>query len=192
MKLIRANSPETAHSTDDYPYGSLRTDCKWWIEKAEKGSQKGKYRVMQQTRNPKTNVWNKAHGSTYSDFMVLYIEDGTGHCKNYGILFNGSNYFRKFVATGLYAQLNDAERAEVHSLIRADYRYNLNEWKRFACLLAIARSQDTLDADVLLSQAKIARPDDSYLYESDAQEVVEMVAKERETKVEVVLPEFPK
>lgn len=73
MKLLQGhNSKETAYVIDDYPYGfKLRTKIRYWVESVKsKGD-----RFCSQTLNPKTNNWNKEKKSTYSDIILLKLED---------------------------------------------------------------------------------------------------------------------
>jgi len=71
----------TGHTTqenafvNDHPYGRHRTDRKNWVETAEKGSKKGQQRYMTCTLNPKTQRWNNPKKSTYSDVIVLYLNE---------------------------------------------------------------------------------------------------------------------
>lgn len=74
-------SAETAYIVDDYPYGfRLRCKIRYWIETDPKRGQ----RFVTQTSNPKqeNTTWNAPKKSTYSDLMVLYIEEATGHVKH--------------------------------------------------------------------------------------------------------------
>lgn len=73
------NSEKTAYVIDDYPYGSMRTEMRVWLDTNKKGEQ----RVMRQTQNPKTGHWNKPKASTYSDAMVLTMDE-KGHVKGDG------------------------------------------------------------------------------------------------------------
>ena len=67
-------SEETAHVTDDYPYGFvLRCTRKEWLEyKPKKG-----YRFVTMTSNPKRGAltWNKPKTSIYVDLAVLYVDE---------------------------------------------------------------------------------------------------------------------
>lgn len=75
-KPVKIYGEDNAHITDDYPYGfRLRTQRKEWIESKmdKKGNLKGQ-RECFQTKNPKTNEWNKPKCGTYSDVIVGYLE----------------------------------------------------------------------------------------------------------------------
>src|SRR5580700_10859327 len=61
-------SQDTAYLIADYPYGrQLRCQMRVWIEQAAKV-----------TRPDGSHPWNKPHASTYSDWLVLYL-DGIDH-----------------------------------------------------------------------------------------------------------------
>lgn len=83
MKLIQLLgnvNAETAYIVNDYPYGWKRTKKRYWIETTKRGQ-----RVVGQTLNPKTQLWNKPKKSTYSDLRVLYLNEENNHCENDGI-----------------------------------------------------------------------------------------------------------
>ncbi len=77
--LIGHTSPETAVTTDSYPYGSLRANARWWME-TKKGFG---MRTVFQTQNPKNSVWNKPKPGTYSMLEILY-RDSKGHVQTFG------------------------------------------------------------------------------------------------------------
>jgi len=77
----RHDSEETALIVDNYPYGFKRTKIRYWIETTKNGD-----RFVSQTLNPKTQKWNKPKKSTYSNVMVLTIENETGYIKTYSWL----------------------------------------------------------------------------------------------------------
>lgn len=78
-------SPETAYVVNDYPYGyRLRCKIRYWLETADKGTRKGKTRLVSQTTNPKAagivTVWNKPKCGTYSRYgLVVMCLNGEGH-----------------------------------------------------------------------------------------------------------------
>lgn len=75
-----ADSFETAHLTQDYPYGrKLRCQRKEWIETTKRGD-----RFVYCTLNPKTGRWNKPKKSTYGLVEVLYLNEDN-HIKVEGI-----------------------------------------------------------------------------------------------------------
>lgn len=64
------DSEARAYLIADYPYGSLRTQMKVWYEHtAKKGT-----RVVNQTLNPKTGLWNNPKKSTYSHAQVQVFD----------------------------------------------------------------------------------------------------------------------
>ena len=99
-------SAETAYTQDDYPYGyTLRTQIRYWLEyKPSHG-----YRLMAQTMNPKTNLWNKPKASIYAPEMRLYLND-QGHLHAYHFHTNqGLKEIERATAHGFF---KDHPRAE--------------------------------------------------------------------------------
>ncbi len=68
---------ESAHVVEDYPYGRLRTQMKYWIEYRNGQG----FRPVTCSLNPKTGKWNKPHKGTYTEGLAMYIEEGTNHTK---------------------------------------------------------------------------------------------------------------
>lgn len=93
--LSPATSFESAHVAHNYPYGSLRTDMKYWCE-----YRKGKgFRPVTCSLNPKTGKWNKPHAGTYTEGLVLYLEVGTNHIKFAHFTFYDDNLASEFLKT---------------------------------------------------------------------------------------------
>lgn len=126
------NSFETAFLIEDYPYGrTLRCQKKVWIEKATKGSQKGKMRVCYRTTNPKyeKEVWNKQHNGEYSQLLFLYIEKDTGYIKDTGIGSLGDlEYIEKWKAEW-YNLLDEEQKNAVDMTHKASVVLN-DLWNR--------------------------------------------------------------
>jgi hypothetical protein len=134
LELLRGHtSQETAVLVEDYPYGRLRCQIKYWVERATKGAQKGKERFVSMTSNPKKgNAWcNKPNAGTYTDRQFMYKDTRNGHIKNWALFINGPDYFIEFIASGLYDQLNEEELADLAKLIEADRRYNGRSWREY-------------------------------------------------------------
>lgn len=79
--IFGATDEETAIVVDDYPYGRLRTQIRYWIE-TRKGHGD---RFVSQTLNPKTGRWNAPKRGTYSDVAVMYRDRSNGHIGHTGI-----------------------------------------------------------------------------------------------------------
>ena len=165
-------SEETAHTTDDYPYGGHRTSCRWWLETKPKHGM----RVMQQTQNPKNGRWNKPHASTYCEFQILYLDE-KGHCHNYGCGMYGDNLMQ-FIGTGFYHQLNEEELKRFNTLLTVNRVMNKESWARFDTIIGIARENPTLDAKTVTEQAEAKTPSTRY-YEMETQRVLEALEAER-------------
>ncbi len=86
---------ESAYVIADYPYGfTLRTQMRMWIETKQGHGQ----RVVSCTLNPKTGKWNKPKSSTYSQMVVLYIDNETGHVHNAAFGDYDSEHAGEFLA----------------------------------------------------------------------------------------------
>jgi hypothetical protein len=69
-------SEATAYLVDNYPYGFReRTQIRYWLE----GKPKKGWRFVSQTKNPKTDRWNKPKASTYIEWGAAMYLDDKGH-----------------------------------------------------------------------------------------------------------------
>ena len=83
-QLIGHTSAETAYVVDDYPYGfRLRTQIRYWIESKQGFGQ----RFVSQTLNPKNGVWNKPKAGTYSEIVMLGIDEDTNYVTQAALSF---------------------------------------------------------------------------------------------------------
>lgn len=107
----------TAYVVDDYPYGRLRTQIRYWIESVER---KGD-RFCAQTLNPKTGRWNKPKKSTYAPVMAMYLEeqeDGRMFVKQTGLgLWRTNEEAEAFIALVGAENLNDVQRKSLAGVI---------------------------------------------------------------------------
>jgi len=96
MEILKEPTEENPVTVNNYPYGFKKTEARFWIDTGKKGQ-----RVVFQTLNPKTGVWNKPKLSTYSDIRVLYRNDSNGHIENTGLDFGstGEEELKEFVNT---------------------------------------------------------------------------------------------
>ena len=80
--LYGHTSEASAYLVADYPYGFVqRTQIRYWLEeKSKKG-----WRLVSQTKNPKTGAWNKPKASTYADWGAAMYLDGDGHVQWEGV-----------------------------------------------------------------------------------------------------------
>jgi hypothetical protein len=84
---------ENALIVNNYPYGFLKTQIKFYIESNKNGD-----RFLTCTLNPKTNKWNTPKKSTYSAIMVLIKEKETGHIKHAVLNFTtNENEIKRFI-----------------------------------------------------------------------------------------------
>lgn len=80
-------------SVDNYPYGRLQ--CTRTIE-VEYNKKRG-YRIVTQTINPKTGRLNAPKKSTYSQYIVLFQQEETGHSKGLSFSLNGDESIDLFI-----------------------------------------------------------------------------------------------
>lgn len=117
LTLLRGHvSPETAHVTEDYPYGrTLRCKRRMWVESPTKGAGKGRQRIATQTTNPKAQgeVWNKPHYGQYSDRVYMVLDNRNGYVHSFPVSFYGSEALARLHGAGVYAQMNEEERKRV-------------------------------------------------------------------------------
>lgn len=73
--LYGHTSEDTAYLVEDYPYGGLRCQIKFWLEHQPK---KG-WRFVSQTQNPKTGRWNNPRKGTYFVLGGCMYLDEKGH-----------------------------------------------------------------------------------------------------------------
>ena len=122
-------SPETAQVVPDYPYGRLRCQIRYWLErKTGHGT-----RLMSQTTNPKrTNLFdttkNKPHAGTYDHGLcLLVIEQATEHVKMvvlnewYGPLSHAE-------VRRVWDQLTEAQRKSFAFSEQGSRRYHGEAW----------------------------------------------------------------
>lgn len=92
--LYGHSSMETAYVVESYPYGSLRTQIRFWFEFSAKRG----WRFMAQTLNPKTGAWNKPKASTYANFGANMYLDEKGHVQWRCLTeYNSARDFESFV-----------------------------------------------------------------------------------------------
>ena len=125
MKTLQGHSSEeTAYLVDDYPYGfRLRTQIRYWLEQNKKGT-----RFVSQTLNPKTDKWNKPKKTTYSDVMVMVLNEDD-HVKYMTLSYNDKEeYINKFVEK--YNEvLTEEDRKVIKLLIAYDRGMKHIKWK---------------------------------------------------------------
>jgi len=132
------NSPESAYVINDYPFGrKLRCFKRVWVERTNKGSKKGCFRVMEQTTKREVNyikdqyetapvdkpeLWNKPKAGRYGLLKILYIDPETGYVERSGLMeFPWNEHILKFNAMfGEY--LDEFQKSILQPyLLRAEY-----------------------------------------------------------------------
>lgn len=92
----------TSHiaEVDSYPYGRKRTRAYFGTEfNIKKG-----YRTTFQTVNPDTGRLNAVKKSTYSDLLIMYRDEATGHIKHTGAEIISAGNDRRNLAADFCAQ----------------------------------------------------------------------------------------
>jgi len=126
-QLIGHVSPETAYLVDDYPYGyTLRTSIRYWVETKKNFGQ----RFVSQTLNPKNGNWNKPKAGTYSDVVVLGVEDQEGDTfghVQYAAVRVGYHDVEKLEAFAAKYQLDEDQAARINKAIKIKKEYAAKE-----------------------------------------------------------------
>ena len=109
-KLYGHNSPETAYSVENYPYGfRLKTTKRYWVESvAKKGD-----RYITQTINPKNGLWNKPKKSTYSPVVIMLLNEDN-HVKYSSLsTFDGAELLEEKIKNIDVERLNDLQKYQI-------------------------------------------------------------------------------
>lgn len=147
--LAGHDSPETAYIQPDYPYGR-RERCRRrvWIETKKKHGQ----RFVYQTENPRNGRWNAPHASTYSELLVLVLDENPesetyGHVSVRCLATHATEeQIDKFIEQNGVA-LTSEYAIERLKFMRAVARANAKvEWK-------IKEAKESGSGDVTLSQS---------------------------------------
>lgn len=121
-QLLGHTSLETAYVVEDYPYGfRLRTSIRYWIETKKNFGQ----RFCSCTVNPKNGKLNKPKCGTYSEALVLGLNETSGHVTQAGV----SNYSKADTIeffTNQY-QLDEYQAAWCANAIRVKRQYAAKE-----------------------------------------------------------------
>lgn len=113
-QLLRGHTDaESAYVVHEYPYGSLRTDKRYWVESKPKHGD----RLVTQTLNPKTGRWNKPKAGTYTLALVLWLEpqeDGREFVQQHGVgLYKTNEEIDAFLALVGEDTLNPIQSAQL-------------------------------------------------------------------------------
>ena len=105
--LYGHTSESSAYVVQDYPYGSKRSQIRYWLEhKPKKG-----WRFVSQTLNPKTQRWNKPKASTYTDWGAAMYLDDKGHVQWEGVgAYSDGEKILEFVRTFPEASMSELRK----------------------------------------------------------------------------------
>jgi hypothetical protein len=121
---------------ESYPYGYLRTQCRFWVESVKNRGD----RFVKQTLNPKTGEWNKPKKSTYSPIMICF-KDETGKVTYNGLgSYTSMESYDKFVKFIGDLQLNELQK----EMLKYAYAYNkAHENVTYECKPVEYRNKET-------------------------------------------------
>jgi len=118
IKKIIQNQPteENPIVVENYPYGRLRTQMRYWNESIKKKGDK----FCSQTKNPKTGLWNKPNRKqTYNAVNVVYEEAETGYIRYFGLRASTSaESYKKFVEMAGNVKFNPLQEEQL-KIVRA-------------------------------------------------------------------------
>ena len=121
--LDKQPTQENPYVVENYPYGfRLRTQIKYWVETTKNGQ-----RFIRQTLNPKTNLWNKPKKSTYSQIILVGLNEEehiTYTCLSMYSIEEALRFKEKYEK-----YLNDYQKTELVNIIKMLEVYNKVEYK---------------------------------------------------------------
>ena len=113
---------EKPYIVDNYPYGyTLRTQIKYWVETTKRGQ-----RFVRQTLNPKTDKWNKPKKSTYSQILLVGLNEEdhvTYTCLSLYSLDEAKRFKNKYEK-----YFNDYQQNEIKNIIKMSEVYDKVEY----------------------------------------------------------------
>ena len=133
--LYGHTTPETAYVVENYPYGSHRTQVRYWLEYKPKHG----FRFISQSRNPMTGRWNNPHKSTYMGTAAAMYLDEKSHVQWAGLhITSGVEAVSAFVRDFPEA-VTDTLRTAVGVAVRfrTENRDWLNNGRRYDCSLGV-------------------------------------------------------
>lgn len=113
--LYNHTSQETAYVVNNYPWGfRLRTTIRYWVE--TKKARNGGQRFGSQTINPKTGQWCAPKYSTYSQVIIMFLDENE-HIKYTSLGMNdGEERVLKFKETHL-ENLDDFQKLQLKEVM---------------------------------------------------------------------------
>jgi hypothetical protein len=124
-------SADTAYLVEDYPYGyRLRCAIRYWVDTRTPKRGAVSQRFTSQTTNPKlsTTTWNKPKSSTYSAFVVMYLDD-RGHVQAHHIpMWITGECDTRARHMGVYDALSDTDRKRYDYMVRVSRKMNPTTW----------------------------------------------------------------
>lgn len=110
--LKKQPTEQDPYTVDNYPYGyTLRTQIKYWIETTKNGQ-----RFVSQTLNPKSNLWNNPKKSTYSQIILIGLNE-ENHITYTGLSMYSSEEAQRFKEK-YESYLSDYQKTELINIIK--------------------------------------------------------------------------
>lgn len=113
--IYEHTTPETAYVVQDYPWGfRLRTTIRYWIE--SKATKNGGQRFASQTINPKTGKWCAPKYSTYSEILVMYLDENN-HVKIDGLHYNSDECYINIFKDTHMSNFDEFQKEQLRKLL---------------------------------------------------------------------------
>lgn len=113
LKILEEQpTQEKPFIVDNYPYGyTQRTKIRYWVETTKNGQ-----RFVSQTLNPKTGAWNKPKKSTYSNIILIGLDEQE-HVTHTGLTMYSLDEAQRFKEK--YENfLSDYQRKELTNIVK--------------------------------------------------------------------------
>jgi len=108
---------------EDYPYGfRLRTTIRYYVETTKNGQ-----RFVSQTKNPKTEQWNKPKKSTYSQIILIGLDEKEHVTYISNSLYSTESSIKFKAEYGQY--FNEYQKQEIDNIISMSKVYDKVEYK---------------------------------------------------------------
>ena len=121
--LEKQPTEQDPYIVNNYPYGfRLRTQIKYWVETTKNGQ-----RFCSQTLNPKTNMWNKPKKSTYSNIILVGLNQEE-HITYTSLSMYSSKEAQDFKQK-YESFFNDYQKTEIINIIKMLEVYDKIEYK---------------------------------------------------------------
>lgn len=125
IKKILKDQPteDKPYVVENYPYGfRLRTTIRYWVETTNRGQ-----RFVSQTLNPKTDQWNKPKKSTYSQILLVGLDEKSHVTYTSNSLYSTESSIKFKEKYEQY--FNEYQKHEIKNIISMSKVYDKVEYK---------------------------------------------------------------